>query len=313
MNLSLHDHACLHNELIWAYDHEPDPLQMDVNRTPGSGSWAWFLRSGKLKYTHKNRTTVVNPNHWILLPEGESRHTFSPDAHLLSIHFRSQWPNGENFFRLEEPAVLHRSSHPKLLENAGILVDFLQQKFPESQSHRSFHREESNYPDFLQVQIYFYAWLKEWIAIMIESAASSTYFRSNDERLLAACRILNESPLQQGLPTSDLKRISNLSHVHLNRLFLQELGISLSKYWEKRRLQKACDLLQVSEIPVKELAYSIGFRSDSLFVNWFRRRKGVSPGRFRAQMIRPTPDKGSKNPAARSDPHQRKIPTSPAE
>ena len=285
MNLPLHELSCLHNELIWAYDHPPKALKMKVHRSRESGNWAWYLRQGQVQFRHQGQMLTVRPGQWLFLPEGETEHNFSPKAELLSIHFRCQWPTGDNLILIEAPITVNASHAPQLLQAAETLQQWLRQKFPSSKSHTHFHREQANYTNFLQLQMYFYAWLKEWIEFMTTHHAHYTYFQSEDKRILSACRILNQAPVLHGIPTGELAKSTGLSRVQLNRLFTREVGMTVAKYWDKRRLQLACDSLNGPDLSIKELAYSLGFKSDSLFVNWFRRRKGQSPGRFRLQNL----------------------------
>jgi AraC-like DNA-binding protein len=116
---------------------------------------------------------------------------------------------------------------------------------------------------------------------MSREGISWSRLRSDDERILAATRLLNRLPLEAGFPGKALIQESHLSLVQLNRLFLLEFGLTSRKYWDKRRLQQALDTLQEADTPIKEIAYNLGFRSDSLFINWFRRRTGQSPGKHR--------------------------------
>tara|TARA_B100001971_G_scaffold215121_1_gene257876 strand:+ start:18087 stop:18869 length:783 start_codon:yes stop_codon:yes gene_type:complete len=254
---------------------------MTVNRSRDRGYWVWYLRTGDLRLRYGAQTISVQPGQWLFLPEGYTSHEFSSGAELLSIHFRCQWLTGDNLIHIEQPIVLEAEMHPNLLKSAATLECFLRQKFPSVQSHATFHREQANYSNFLQLQVYFYAWLKEWIALMQNADGNWTYNKSEDERILSACRILNQSPPIQGIPNNKLAKATGLSRVQLNRLFSRELGFTVSKYWDKRLLQQARSSLKGPDCTVKELAYSLGFGSDSLFVNWFRRRQGQSPGRYR--------------------------------
>jgi len=102
-----------------------------------------------------------------------------------------------------------------------------------------------------------------------------------NDRPLRAARCLNASPLDQGFPRLPLLAETGLSEIHLNRLFLNEFGLSPRKYWDKRRLEFAKNCLGTSLIPVKEISCLLGFLSDAHFAVWFRRLTGQRPGECR--------------------------------
>jgi len=73
--------------------------------------------------------------------------------------------------------------------------------------------------------------------------------------------------------------------MRLNQLFFAEFGMTSRKYWDRRRLEFAKQCLETSPMPVKELSYRLGFRSDSHFVVWFRRLTGSRPGEYRKNYL----------------------------
>lgn len=65
----------------------------------------------------------------------------------------------------------------------------------------------------------------------------------------------------------------------LRKLFRRREGLSLSKYWQRCRLQKAEELLSQNKY-VFEVAYEMGFSSEGNFANWFKKQKGMTPREF---------------------------------
>ncbi|HXA84025.1 MAG TPA: helix-turn-helix transcriptional regulator [Candidatus Dormibacteraeota bacterium] len=68
---------------------------------------------------------------------------------------------------------------------------------------------------------------------------------------------------------------------HLQRLFKQETGLRLGSEITERRLGKAAHLLSTTDVVIKEVAYTVGYRHPSSFVRAFRRRFGRSPTQYR--------------------------------
>ena len=76
---------------------------------------------------------------------------------------------------------------------------------------------------------------------------------------------------------------------HLSRLFREEVGASFREKQTELRLDKACELLANSNAKVVEVALTSGYPSNSLFNLLFKKRFGVSPGKWREQHARNSP------------------------
>jgi AraC family transcriptional regulator len=82
----------------------------------------------------------------------------------------------------------------------------------------------------------------------------------------------------------------SLSRAHLQRLFKQQTGIQLGSLVAERRLQKAAQLLTVSNLSIKEIAHAVGYRHHSSFVRAFQRRFAQAPKHYRSQPESPEGD-----------------------
>ena len=58
----------------------------------------------------------------------------------------------------------------------------------------------------------------------------------------------------------DLARMVNLSSSRLSHLFKATTGVTLQRFLSLRRLEAAAELLQSTEMPIKEVSYSVGYR-----------------------------------------------------
>ncbi|MBB5181337.1 AraC family transcriptional regulator of adaptative response / methylphosphotriester-DNA alkyltransferase methyltransferase [Planomicrobium koreense] len=71
------------------------------------------------------------------------------------------------------------------------------------------------------------------------------------------------------------------SPYHLQRLFTQFKGQSPLAYAQQKRLEKALQLLQASDLPIAEIAGSAGFGSTAYFITFFKNSTGLTPARYR--------------------------------
>jgi AraC-like DNA-binding protein len=87
------------------------------------------------------------------------------------------------------------------------------------------------------------------------------------------------------LSVSDLAGRFNCSRRHLNRLFHQHFGVSVSALRMEMRLLKAVSLLRDANLKIINVAEQCGFNHLGLFNTCFRRRFGTSPGQWRKSPV----------------------------
>jgi AraC family transcriptional regulator of arabinose operon len=88
--------------------------------------------------------------------------------------------------------------------------------------------------------------------------------------------------LARPLSLSHMARAAGVSKPHFSRLFRRHLGTTPQRFLEDRRLERACELLRATPLPVQEIAERCGFSSPFYFTARFTRRFGVAPRRYRS-------------------------------
>ncbi len=96
--------------------------------------------------------------------------------------------------------------------------------------------------------------------------------------------MLEQTPASEllHLSFSDLVRKTQCTPRHLSRLIREELGMSFREKQSEIRLDRACELLATTEAKMVDVALESGYQSLSLFNLMFKRRFGVSPGKWRS-------------------------------
>lgn len=90
-----------------------------------------------------------------------------------------------------------------------------------------------------------------------------------------------EENLHRNLGLEDLARQVGYGRGHFLKTFRAAAGTSPHQYLLDRRVERAKALLTKTRTPVVEIATACGFSSQSHFSSEFRRRVGISPGRYR--------------------------------
>jgi transcriptional regulator GlxA family with amidase domain len=89
----------------------------------------------------------------------------------------------------------------------------------------------------------------------------------------------------QPLDVPALARIACVSPAHFSRQFRATFGESPHRYLQRRRVERAMELLRESERPVTEICFSVGFSSLGTFSRTFRAIVGESPSAYRARFL----------------------------
>jgi AraC family transcriptional regulator len=90
-----------------------------------------------------------------------------------------------------------------------------------------------------------------------------------------------EEDLEQDLSLAALAARFGASEFHFHRSFKNSLGETPKQHVERLRLEKAAMQLAVNDLPVTELAFSLGFRNLETFSRRFKAAFGHSPTAYR--------------------------------
>jgi AraC family transcriptional regulator, regulatory protein of adaptative response / methylated-DNA-[protein]-cysteine methyltransferase len=94
-------------------------------------------------------------------------------------------------------------------------------------------------------------------------------------------RLIEEGFLNEA-SVADLADRLGIGSRHLLRLFLRHTGATPTQVAATRRVQQAKRLLDETEMPMSEIAFTAGFGSVRRFNDAFRATYGRSPSSFRA-------------------------------
>ena len=87
--------------------------------------------------------------------------------------------------------------------------------------------------------------------------------------------------IQERVSINDLAEYTGLSVGYLSRLFKKETGVSISDYIREKKVEKAREMLQNSDMSLPDIASRLSFSSQSHFTQQFRAFTGVTPKKYR--------------------------------
>ena len=134
----------------------------------------------------------------------------------------------------------------------------------------------------------------DWFALSILTRLVEQYGRVSSRRsrhvggLAPTHRRRVEEILKERLDgqvgLQELAKQCELSVGHFARAFRQTFGVPVHQCLLYRRIDRAKDLLRLSQQPLSLIAKEIGFADQSTFTESFSRIVGISPGRYRRQV-----------------------------
>ena len=106
---------------------------------------------------------------------------------------------------------------------------------------------------------------------------------TSDERMTRVLAYIQKH-LYDNIDVRALADIACVNGCYLIRLFKREVGLSPLRYINQKKVEKAQLLLLTADMPVKEIAYELGFFDLSYFIRLFKKKVGVTPQEYRASM-----------------------------
>lgn len=106
---------------------------------------------------------------------------------------------------------------------------------------------------------------------------------------LLAAKNLMDRDYAEPLAISDLAAAAFSSPAHFVRRFKAAFGETPHRYLQRRRIERAKEMLRNTQTSVTEICFAVGFSSLGTFSRTFKHLSGASPSRYRANWRRLTP------------------------
>lgn len=223
-----------------------------------------IILSGSARHIYNGNSYTIRPGCAYLMCSYDFHElTALTDVKLYSIHFVKSLLDPEiatflNFSRF----------HCQLSEEDAARIAGRIRELPE---------ETENSRPFRHLMIKYI--LSEIVILMIRKST-------------AAERQVTPLPIQQAITwvndhflekitLEDLAKHLSLSVNYVGQLFKNQMNCSFHEYLNILRLKYACNLLATSDLPVKEVAYTAGYRSTEYFLYVFKKTMGMTPSQYR--------------------------------
>lgn len=267
----------LRHEWLWVYRGQVPTFGVwsaEIPVPPG----VFFVEHGEVRIRADGKEVIVPRGHAFVSAPGLRQHWFAQDTRLLSVGFRSHWPDGTPLFR----SGLNIAAKCPKLRSATLELFRRVHGGQKSVTYREATQHTARtITDWAVHDAAFAAWFVVLIETLHELGIQPGLPAGKSRRRVnQLITWLNARPLDQTVPT--LPPAFPLGTRRADQLLQQHLGIGMRAFLEHRRLDAARERILADTTTLKEIAFTLGFRHASHFTAWFRRHTGVSPSVYRS-------------------------------
>ncbi|WP_152396493.1 helix-turn-helix domain-containing protein [Paenibacillus guangzhouensis] len=126
--------------------------------------------------------------------------------------------------------------------------------------------------------------LQQWTGDVLARAWEQLELIERTSTVVAEVKRYIQDHLDQMISRDELALRVYLNPDYLTRIFKKETGLSISDYVLQERMKKAKHLLMHTDIPVSQIAASIGYANFSHFSKMFKKVTDTNPQHYRRQV-----------------------------
>lgn len=270
----------LKTDLVWIYEGPVSDQNRRGNYSPDHMA-AWLIRRGQVLLKHEKKTILARAGEWLVPWPGYRYQEFSDDALILSVRFQAAWPDGKPLFERGLSAKFPVERFPSLERTARRLLETARPIIPHDPVQLA--TASILLADFLVIKRALLDWIAEIYGALCALGLQPSRLGIRDERIVAALQRLDGWDYGQKLLENRLATEFGLGVSQFVRLFREELGETPKQYFNQRRRDYSRQMLAGSAVPIKEVAFNLGFTRLSDFSAWFKNHFGIGPRRFRQE------------------------------
>lgn len=270
-------HRHVRRELVWVYEGEPPSRWISANP---ARSVAWRILEGEATVRSEDGYLEAHVGQWVC-PGDKFDQYFTPGAQIISVHFYCEWAFGRSLLPQNLQLVFEGEKYPNLEAQARRFVTTLPAN--ERTGPTALAGANIDLGSYMKIEGAFCDWLLAWLEAVTSEGVSLTEVPQVRPEILKVGDYIR-SLISDGRPFDEIEaaQFAGLSRSSLRTAYQDIVGMTPHEHYLHYKLEAARTSLELRDIPIKTIAYDLGFQSLSQFSNWFRRRMGVSPTEYRA-------------------------------
>lgn len=261
-----HYFSNMHVGLIVAAFTKCPELWSDIDYTPDYNKF-YFILEGEGWLKVGEQEFYPKPNQLCLMPAGVKQSYSNINKNTFTkywCHFSAKIGELNIFSVVKTPLIIN-------VENTGILENLFQKLI--------YHYNNSTFTSSLYSQ----AVLIEILAFFLENISEEEIFINSSSSIdkLEKIFLYIENNISEDISIKQLAKMTNFHPNYFIRFFKKHTGISPAHYINKRRMEKAKNLLTLNNMSVTYIGESLGFNDLYHFSRMFKTYTGFSPTEYR--------------------------------
>lgn len=251
------------------YNHRHD-RNFYIDRPEGAGDWLLLIVKSPANFVI-NGSTVKTPAHTFILYTPEYPQHYYPDSDEYYDDWMHFGPDDEEIALIKELNI--PLNKPTPLSNSSDVSSIVKTICFEQYSANPNRKKSIDL--LLRVLLY-----KLNDKISMRFAGSCVSENAYFEQLLWIRESIYRWP-GRNYNIDDMSSELSLSRSRFAHLYAETFGTSLKKDILVARIEKSKEMLQSTDMPIKQVASIVGYGDISYFTRLFREKTGVTPNQFR--------------------------------
>ena len=116
------------------------------------------------------------------------------------------------------------------------------------------------------------------------SLKSTSIMDNNNDKVIEEIKDYLKNNISEKITVSKIANEFHKSNSSIFSLFKKKTGYSIIHYFNLLKIQHACELINLTSMPIKEISYHLNFQDPLYFSRLFKKYMGVSPSEYRKNL-----------------------------
>lgn len=231
---------------------------------------AHFILKGKGYYTVDGKTYELGPGEgFMITPNIPNTYVADENDPWKYIYV--------SFYGLDDKAIVHYAG----LDDKNVIFSFELSDEMIHDLYAMYHAGENKGTKGYDVTGYFLVVMSRLIKANSEENGDNYL----PEHYVAKAVSYIEDNYPYNIKVSDIADFVGINRTYLHKLFVKNLNITPVKYLLAYRLKIAEAMMEQEELSLNDIAFSTGFYDMSHFSKAFIAKNGISPGKYRLNLL----------------------------